>query len=165
MFHDVVIVIAKYLVAVPVVVSGLWWLLRASRSARVRYLVLLAGGGVVAYALSKIGGHFYDDPRPFIADQVVPYFRSATDNGFPSDHTLFATVVAAAMWPFDRRLSALFYVIAVAVGLARVVAGVHHGVDVIGGLAIGTASVALVWQVQRVVVRAWPATSETQRSQ
>ena len=145
MSHQVVVATAKYLVVLPVVVSSAWWAFRADRNQRIRYLSILVGGGVLAYLLAKVGGHLYEDPRPFITDQVVPYFESATDNGFPSDHTMLAAVFAAAMWPFHRVLSGLFYVMAVAVGLARVVAGVHHGVDVIGGLVLGTAGVAVAW--------------------
>jgi membrane-associated phospholipid phosphatase len=153
MSHQVVVAMAKYLVVLPVIVSGIWWAFVADRSQRIRYLSILVGGGVLAYLLAKVGGHLYDDPRPFIADQVVPYFQSATDNGFPSDHTMLSAVFAAAMWPFNRVLSGLFYVIAVAVGLARVVAGVHHGVDVIGGLAFGTAGVAAVWAAMTLLER------------
>ena len=75
MAHEVVVLTAKYLVAVSVAVSGVWWALVARRDQRIRYLIVLVAGGVLAYVFSKIGGHLYSDPlsvhrRP--CDSLLP---------------------------------------------------------------------------------------------
>lgn len=141
----------QYLILVPGLLSVIWWV-RARGPERRTYLALLLVGGVLAFLLAKTGSALISDPRPFRSDGVTAWFPAATDNGFPSDHTLLATVFAAAMWPFQRTLSGILYALAVIIGGARVIAGVHHGLDIAGGLVIGTLGVALAWQLIRLVV-------------
>lgn len=144
MFHSIVTVIAKYFIFLPVLISVGWLAFTKSKN-RLRYLVILVLGSVIAALLTKLGTTFIHDPRPFVSNGVVPYFQSSTDNGFPSDHTVFATVFAAAMWPFSKGLSIAMYAITLLIGTSRVVAGVHHGWDIVGGLIIGTVAVAVAY--------------------
>jgi undecaprenyl-diphosphatase len=148
MFHSLIIVCAKYLFVLPVFISVFYWLFGFSKPERVRYTLVLVACGVLAYLLAKVGGHFYYDTRPFVADHFLPYFPYGTDNGFPSDHTLVCALFAAVMWPFRRKVSAVLYGIAIVVGTARVISGVHHPIDIIGALVI--ASLA-VWLANLVV--------------
>ena len=141
--------LGQYLIVVSGLISVVWWI-RATGAARRRYVVLLVLGGVIALLLAKVGSALVASPRPFLVDGVDAWFPSATDNGFPSDHTLLAVVFAAAMWPFQRVLSGILYGLAFVVGTARVLAGVHHGIDVLGAFMIGTAAVALAWQLMRL---------------
>ncbi len=150
--HSVVTFVAKFFIALPILISVTWLIYTKSKN-RLRYLTILLVGGIVAALLTKLGTVLIQDPRPFIANGVVPFFQSSTDNGFPSDHTVFGTVLAATMWPFNKYLSGVMYAITVLIGASRVIAGVHHGWDVVGGLVIGTVAVAaaywfleLVWK-------------------
>ncbi len=140
----------QYLILLPGLLSLIWWV-RARGPERRTYLALFLLGGALALLMAKTGSALISNPRPFLADGVTAWFPSATDNGFPSDHTLLATVLAAAMWPFQRRLSAGLYALALAIGGARVIAGVHHGLDIAGALVIGTVGVALAWQLIHLV--------------
>jgi undecaprenyl-diphosphatase len=92
--------------------------------------------GVVSYALSKAGALLIDSPRPFVVSGKPALIASATDNGFPSDHTLFLAVLAMLITLVNWRVGLVFWVLALVVGLARVYAGVHHLVDVLGSLVI-----------------------------
>jgi membrane-associated phospholipid phosphatase len=147
MSHNLVIYFAKYLIVAPLAISAVYWLLKLDKPQKLRYVALLVLGGTLSIIFAKLATSLYLDPRPFIRDGVVPYFKSATDNGFPSDHTLLSALFAAVMWPFNRRLSMLLYVMAVAVGSARVISGVHHGIDIIGGLALASLAVLLAWLI------------------
>ena len=161
MTRSLVTVAGEYLILLPALASAAWLLWGAHARERRAYLGVLLLGGVLSFLLAKAGAALVSDPRPFLADGVQPWFPSSTDNGFPSDHTLLATVLAAAMWPFHRRLSVGLYGIAVIIGAARVTAGVHHGLDVAGALVIGTIGVALAWQIlASAPVRAALAPSE-----
>ncbi len=107
--------------------------------------------GVVAYLLSKAGNLFINSPRPFLLTGVPPLIPSSTDNGFPSDHTLLLATLAALVFLVNKRAGALFLALAVVVGLARVYAGVHHLLDVVGSLVI----VALALVLYLLVVELW----------
>lgn len=97
----------------------------------------------ISYALAKLGGHFYYDPRPFVTGEFVPLIPHIQDNGFPSDHALLVGALAAAITPFNRKLALWAWLIAVLVSISRVLAGVHNTLDVAASLAI-SALVALV---------------------
>lgn len=100
--------------------------------------IALAGGFilVVAYLLSKIATQLISDPRPFIETGVPALISSATDNGFPSDHTLLLAAIAATISLINWKAGLGFVGLALVVGLARVYVRVHHLLDVVGSLLI-----------------------------
>lgn len=127
--------IAEYFYVIVVLLAGglvLW-----------RYrnrLVELGIAGVVilgvAYILSKIATNLISDPRPFIETGVPALIHSATDNGFPSDHTLLLASVAATLTLVSWRAGLVFLGLALLVGLARVYVRVHHLLDIAGSVAL-----------------------------
>ena len=113
---------------------------------RARWRTLIVGAlviGGVGLLLSLIAGRFIQDPRPFVADGFRPLIHSATDNGFPSDHTLLLGTSAAVTILANREAGIIGLLAAILVGLARVYCGVHHLADIAGSLVIvGMASAA-----------------------
>lgn len=104
------------------------------RRLKVLYLALLALP--LTYVIAKISSFLYYDPRPFVSDNFTPLLSHAPDNGFPSDHTLLSAAVAAVIYTFDRRWGFFLFFVAFFVGLARVLAGIHHISDIIGSIVI-----------------------------
>jgi undecaprenyl-diphosphatase len=98
----------------------------------------------LSYLVAKIAGYFYFDPRPFVAGNFTPLIPHSSDNGFPSDHTLLAAAVAATVWQLSKKMGFFLYIGAFLVGLARVLAGVHHFTDILG-------SILAVWLVYIIV--------------
>jgi len=88
------------------------------------------------YLTIKIIGYFYFDPRPFVVNHFTPLIPHAPDNGFPSDHMLVSSAVAAMLYYYNRKISAVLWVLAFIVGASRVVAGVHHWSDIAGSALI-----------------------------
>lgn len=72
------------------------------------------------------------------------------DGSFPSGHAAFAAVLVGSVWShatsWMSRVLLLVYL--VSVGLARVLLGAHFPADVVGGYAIGFAS---VWAARRLL--------------
>jgi membrane-associated phospholipid phosphatase len=100
-----------------------------------------------------------DRPRPPRAD---PGFDAAVSvppsPSFPSGHatTTFACAVAVAILVPKLRWPAL--AVAVTVGLARVYLGVHYGLDVLAGAALGTLiGVAVALVARRLLALRGPA--------
>lgn len=147
-----IVVIAQYLLYVLVIVAGIVWLTVSSQQK-----VMLTAEAVVGLALVGIGiwvaGHLHADPRPFVHDPASkPLFTHPADNGFPSDHSAAAGLLTALVIRYRRMLGAAVAVGAVLIAWARVAAHVHHGQDVITGLAIGVAAGALaIWLVRLLV--------------
>lgn len=109
----------------------------------------LAAAAVLGLGLTLVGiviaGHLHTDPRPFVQDpSLTPLFSHAPDNGFPSNHSAAAGLIAALVLLRRRWLIGLGLAgCAVAVGAARVAAHVHHVQDIVAGLLIGAAAAAI----------------------
>jgi lipid A 4'-phosphatase len=96
-------------------------------------------------------------PRPGNGLGFFPLFAigpDRTDNGFPSGHTASAFVLLALAYlvprsrPFLRRLAAVCFVSwGLAVGLSRVIWGVHYPTDVFFGALITILVEGILWQV------------------
>lgn len=135
--HEIVILIAKYLIVLSVLLAALAWF-RLDTFHKKRFVAAAIIGAILALLIAKIGSKFFYNPRPFVVGHFTPYFSHGNDNGFPSDHTLFTSFIAALVLWYSRKIGAVLFAIALAVGLARVTAGVHHLIDIIGAIIFGT---------------------------
>ncbi len=77
-------------------------------------------------------------------EHVRPLIPVARDNGFPSDHTLLAAFLTAALWWIDRRALAAFAVGTLLVMVGRLGVGAHHTLDVLGAVGIVAAAALVV---------------------
>ena len=99
---------------------------------------------VLVYLVSLLAGALYYDPRPFVIGHYTPLIPHKPTNGFPSDHVLWTAAIAAIIFPNNKYLSLVLWILTAAVGIARVYVGVHHATDVIGSMVIAAAVTALV---------------------
>ncbi len=93
--------------------------------------------GVIALALSKIAGALYYHPRPFVVQHIKPLIPHASDNGFPSEHTLLAMTLGTVVYYYRPRLAAGLFGLSILIGISRVLAHVHSLVDILGSLILG----------------------------
>lgn len=146
-----IIFAAKYLIALSPILA-LWVLYKASPQRRKELIIFGAITVPLAYLLALIARHFWYDPRPFVLGGFTPLIPHTADNGFPSDHMLLASALAAVVGYSDRKLAALTWVIALIIGGARVVAGVHHVTDILGSLAL---VLAAKWSAYAIIHQLW----------
>ncbi len=93
---------------------------------------------LVAWGVSYIMKQTFALPRPFLVfDRVTPLFEYGGYDSFPSGHaTLFMAL--ATMIALRHKGAGLFFIIcALAISLARVIAGVHFPVDIFVGWIFG----------------------------
>ena len=152
---------AQYLLYLLAAVAFVVWVRLDNRGK-----LVLAGQAVAALVLVGIGitvaAALHVDPRPFVHDpNSRPLFAHVADNGFPSDHSVAAAMLAALVFAYRRVLGVVAAVGAALMGVARVAAHVHHGQDIVAGLLIGAvAGFVGVWLVSRVgpvVEQTWRA--------
>ncbi|MBI2050435.1 MAG: phosphatase PAP2 family protein [Parcubacteria group bacterium] len=133
-------------------IPALGLLFFATQPRSVQKRMLLFGGMLLptAYLVGRLLQRFYYNPRPFVQNDVVPLIPHAPDNGFPSDHTLFAAAIAAAVFPFNKKLGTALALITAVSGASRVLAGVHHGIDVLGSMVIAAfAGLMIYYAIKR----------------
>lgn len=83
---------------------------------------------------------FYFRPRPFVELDVNLLFYRPTDSSFPANSAAAAFGIAFGIWSVNRRLGGFAIAVAGLYGLARVYAGVHYPLDILGGAAIAAAA-------------------------
>jgi undecaprenyl-diphosphatase len=136
-----IVVAAKYLIAVPVLVLLAYVVfLRGKTLWRLIYLSVVSLP--VAYVLGRLAGLIYTDPRPFVVGHFEPLIAHAADNGFPSDHTLLAATIAMIVLYINKRVGYVLWLTALVIGLVRVFAGVHHVSDIVASMLIAFVAVA-----------------------
>lgn len=128
--NTLIIFCAKYLIIVPILTLG-WILFKEPKAMWKRNALYSLAVLIIAFVLAKVASHFYLDPRPFVVGNFAPLIPHAADNGFPSDHMLLASALAAITLCFKRKAGIALWIIALIIGTARVYAGVHHPTDII----------------------------------
>ncbi|MFZ1249926.1 MAG: phosphatase PAP2 family protein [Candidatus Microsaccharimonas sp.] len=147
----IVRVIADFAV-MPVVLLGAWALLfKVPKRHRFKAYSRVLMAGLTAYMLAKFVSVIYQPTtlRPFEILGLEPGASYLNNPGFPSDHALFVTVIALAVW-FETRMKKLSIFLAglvVLICIGRVVALVHTPLDVIGG--VGIALIGALWYSNR----------------
>ena len=126
---------AQYLYLV-IIIAALVYLWRQPKELRWKIALMAVLALPLTYIVAKIISNFYYDPRPFVVGQFTPLLPHGADNGFPSDHTLLSSAVAAVIFFFHRKLGLWLFAVAFAVGASRVFAGIHHFADIFGSMVI-----------------------------
>ncbi|MCH7745017.1 MAG: phosphatase PAP2 family protein, partial [Chloroflexi bacterium] len=111
--------------------------------------------GLAAMGLSNLSiriiNQFYFRPRPFdpLADlDVTLLFYPPTDSSFPSNAVAAAFGIAFSVWGVNHRIGTGFIIGAVLYSFARIYAGVHYPLDVIGGAFIALVITFLVFRLR-----------------
>jgi undecaprenyl-diphosphatase len=141
---------AKYAMILSFVVAG-GYFLKVPREEQKRMVLFAALALPLIYLTSLIASALYDNPRPFVVGNFTPLIPHAPNNGFPSDHTLLVSAIAAVCSFYSRRVGVILWVIALYVGISRVYVGVHHPVDIVGSAVIAVIVSLIVFQGIKVL--------------
>lgn len=110
-------------------------------------LTLLLSRGFIAETIR----FFYNRPRPFVVLEGVTQLiqKSAAEPAFPSGHATFFFAFVAAYYILGHRRGwgHVLFAGTVLMGIARVIAGVHYPLDILGGAFIGWLSAYLVLKI------------------
>ena len=100
---------------------------------------------ILALVVVAILKEFFGVARPFIGiSEVNPLFLIGGFDSFPSGHATFFAALATTISMYHRMVGRVFWISLVVIALARVVAGVHTPVDILGGVILG-ASIAMIF--------------------
>jgi len=150
--NTLIILVANYTIYVLALIAAIYWL-RSNRSQKIHLAVIGAISAAISLLLIELAGAAYYDPRPFVVHHTVPLLKHAADNGFPSDHTVLATVVALVVFQASRKLGLSMLVLAVLLGVSRVTAQVHSPLDIAAALVIGALAVALAVPLANLLLK------------
>lgn len=148
MKNELIIEIMADWAVIPVIIIGAITILtKVPKGGRLKAYSRILMSGLTAYLLAKFIAFIYQPAsgRPFELLGIIPGASFMNNPGFPSDHSLFVAAITCAVWfeTKQKTITVLLTVLAIAVGVGRVLALVHTPADVIGGFFI--ALVGSVW--------------------
>jgi membrane-associated phospholipid phosphatase len=145
--HPVAVDFAKYgvvlfgLAVVAAVICSRWY--DASTTAAALWT---GAGTVLAVGVNQPIGNAVGEHRPYDAyPHALLLVAKTTDFSFPSDHAVMAGAVAAGLFLVSRRVGIIAAVAALVMAATRVYVGAHYPWDVVAGLLLGAAVIALGW--------------------
>jgi undecaprenyl-diphosphatase len=130
----VVVFFAVYFPYIVAVLAGLF-LLFYRKSWREFFIVFFSAG--LAVLVSLIFKFLIRAPRPFLALPGVHALFSETGYAFPSGHATFFSALAVALFFYNKKIGYAFMFFALIIGIARIIAGVHFPIDILGGFIVG----------------------------
>ncbi|MAF79703.1 hypothetical protein CL629_01340 [bacterium] len=94
--------------------------------------------------LAELIGFFSQKPRPSVFLDIAPLFLKEGFS-FPSGHAAFFFALSFFAFIVYRKWGIVFLGISILIGIARIIAGVHFPVDILGGIVVGFISFVLVY--------------------
>lgn len=159
-FLDVMIVFkAEYLgwwmiFGLVVFLAASLYFKRDWKRAKQMVFIALVSGLFSRFIITDIIRFFYSRPRPFDlpaevitkagVDNIYQLIPHASGGSLPSGHAAFFFAIAAGVFIFYRKWGFLFFLLAFAMGVSRVIAGIHWPSDILGGAVIGILSAYLI---------------------
>jgi undecaprenyl-diphosphatase len=97
-------------------------------------------GIAVANITMRLWQNYFFFQRPFATEQVKLLFYRPSVSSFPSVPVATMLCYTTGIGSANRKLGRVLLALTIAFGLARVIAGVHYPIDIIGGALWGFVS-------------------------
>ncbi len=145
-FDVAVIFLAEYLpYAIVLAFLALLFYSGYKKREKIRiFWVTLFSVAIARYGAVELIRFFYHRQRPFVAYDILPLFPHENSWSFPSGHAALFFALAAALYFYNKKWGAWFFLAAVLISVARVIAGVHYPSDILGGALVGIAAAYVV---------------------
>lgn len=109
-----------------------------------REILLVFLSGILAWFSVFVLKLFFETLRPYqILPNITPLF-SPTDHSFPSGHATFFFALAFSLFFSHKKIGYIFFIFAIIISTARIAAGVHFPLDILGGFLLGYISTLLI---------------------
>ena len=144
----VIVFFAVYFPYIVVILAGLFLLfhhevLKAEEPFRVflekkREILMVFFSGCLAWVLAYVLKFLFHTLRPFDAITQVRSLVPESGYAFPSGHATFFMALAFSLFFLHKKAGYWFMFFALLIGIARITAGVHFPIDILGGFILGS---------------------------
>ena len=145
-FNAVIVFLAEYIpyIVVLAFLALLFYYSDYARQEKIRIFCTVTLATIIArYGVAEIIRFFYHRQRPFITFDTPALFTESSWS-FPSGHAAFFFALAAALYLYNKKWGAWFFLAAIFISISRVIAGVHYPSDILGGALVGIAVAYIV---------------------
>ena len=142
-------VYAQYVVGAGLLIFWFWGKSREESRKNLAAAGTVLGAVVFSrLVLTEIIRWVWFRPRPFVDHAVNLLISHDNAGSFPSGHAAFFFALATTIIFWNRSWGVWYFFFAFLNGLARVFAGVHWPLDIVGGAAVGIAGALFIhWLV------------------
>lgn len=131
---------AEYLTYFLIIGVAVWIFSRPTVKAKFRAFSFVFLSALIARGIiTEVIRYFYKSERPFVTLGFEPLIFN-DNSSFPSGHAAFLFAFAFSIFFINKKLGIWFGVSALLVALARIYAGIHWPVDILGGIAVALIS-------------------------
>lgn len=134
MFNTLIVFFGDYLIYFAVIPFVYFWFKDR------RLFFKLVFSVALAIFVRTLINYIFPTPRPYEVSSIPPILRYTNKPSFPSGHTSFAVAFAATTFLKYKKLGIAFLLLAILIGIARVIGGVHFPIDILGGILVGVFS-------------------------
>lgn len=114
---------------------------------KIKEILLVFSSALFAWILQAILKLFIISPRPFIFfENVKPLFFYKGMDSFPSGHAMFFGALAMSLYFIHKRIGFIYFIVALIIGLSRVISGIHFPIDILFGYIFGII-IALIFRL------------------
>jgi len=92
--------------------------------------------GIFSWIVANILKNIFKINRPFVDLNIISLYPDIGFS-FPSEHMAVFVSLAVALYFINKKAGIIFFIIAILIGLSRIVVGVHYPLDILGGLFVG----------------------------
>ncbi|GHI01312.1 undecaprenyl-diphosphatase [Neobacillus kokaensis] len=148
--EPIAVFMAEYMLYVLILGMLVYWFTRTDRNRMMMIQGVFAV--VLAEIFGKIAGKLYSHYQPFAElPNVNKLVEHEIDNAFPSDHSIIFFTICITIWLVRKREGWIWLAAAFAVGISRIMVGVHYPGDVFTGALLGLISALIMhWLVPRL---------------
>lgn len=108
--------------------------------------ISIIGPAFTAYILATILKEIIHTDRSFVQfNGILPLFNPNQEYSFPSTHAAIFSALAFTVFFLNKKAGYAFMFFALLIGIARIIAGVHFPIDILGGFILG-ALIALLFK-------------------
>ena len=117
---------------------------RQAREAAFTCIICTLLAVIISMAILFILNGAFFRPRPFTSIPTAHLlFYHNTDSALPSNAATLTFVLAFSVFLYNRKVGAAMLALAVYVGVARIMCGIHYPLDIISGALLGLGSASL----------------------
>lgn len=99
---------------------------------------------MTSYVASVALKNYFAIGRPALLNIDLRPLMQLSDYGFPSSHAAFYAALAVSLFFIHHRAGLFAGLLALVIGTARIMAGVHTPLDILGGFVLGTLIAVLI---------------------